>query len=112
MSKIYFSRRCLKLFFAVMLIGICFFIPENAFAKGSPGREKIADPEQIITGIVKDASTGNPLAGATIALKGSSQSATSDVNGAFSITVAMLRRRLMLELMPLLRYHYNPMLLI
>src|SRR5687767_11011953 len=87
MSKIYFSRRCLKLFFAVMLIGICFFIPDNAFAKGSPGRETIADPEQTVSGTIKDASTGNPLAGATIALKGSTQNATSDVNGAFSITV-------------------------
>ncbi|HKZ65461.1 MAG TPA: SusC/RagA family TonB-linked outer membrane protein, partial [Chitinophagaceae bacterium] len=87
MSKIYFLRHCLKLFLAAMLIGICFFIPENVFAKDSPERKKIADPEQAITGTIKDASNGNPLPGATISLKGSSQSATSDANGAFKITV-------------------------
>ena len=87
MSKIYFSRRCLKLFFAVMLIGICFFIPDNAFAKDSPGREKIADPYQTVSGTIKDANNGSPLSGATVTIKGSTKSTVSDISGAFTIEV-------------------------
>jgi len=75
MSKIYFSKRCLNLFFAAVLFSICFFIPEKAFA------------QQTISGTVKDAGNGNSLPGATIAVKGGSQSTTSNVNGAFTISV-------------------------
>jgi len=87
MSKIYFSRRCLKLFFAVMLIGICFFNPENAFAEDSPGRETIADPYQTVNGTIKDANNGSPLSGATITIKGDTKTAVSDISGAFTIEV-------------------------
>ncbi|MDQ3683777.1 MAG: TonB-dependent receptor [Bacteroidota bacterium] len=75
MRKSYFSKCWLKLFFIVLLAGICFFLPEKSFA------------QQTINGTVKDANNGNPLAGATIAVKGGSQSTASNVNGAFSIAV-------------------------
>jgi len=72
MSKTYFSKRWLKLFF---ITGICFIITGNAFA------------QQTISGSVRDATTGNPLTGATISVKGGNKSSVSDAKGAFSITV-------------------------
>ena len=86
MSKISFTRCCLKLFYAAMLLGSCFLTPRNVFAHDRPGNGRIAEPEQTIRGTIKDAG-GNPLPGATIALKGSAVSTTSDANGAFAITV-------------------------
>lgn len=74
MCKMYFSQRCLNLLAAVIAC-ICFFTPTNAFA------------QQRITGTVRDASTGNPLAGATIRVKGGTQSTVTDANGAFTIAV-------------------------
>lgn len=87
MSKISFTRCCLKLFCAAMLLGSCFLIPGNVFAHDRPGNGRITEPEQMIRGTIKDATSGNPLPGATIALKGSAVSTTSDANGAFVITV-------------------------
>jgi len=75
MRKIYFSKHSLKFFFAMLLTSICFFTPGNAFA------------QQTISGTVRDASTGNPLVGATIVVKGSNQSTASDAQGTFSIAV-------------------------
>ena len=59
----------------MLLTSICFFTPGNAFA------------QQTISGTVRDASTGNPLVGATIVVKGSNQSTASDAQGTFSIAV-------------------------
>jgi TonB-linked SusC/RagA family outer membrane protein len=75
MCKIYFSRRCLKLFAAIFTC-ICFFTPQNAFA------------QQPVNGTVKDAASGQPLAGATIAVKGGTASTVSDARGAFTISVS------------------------
>ncbi len=76
MSKIHFSQRCLKLFSVVLVTGICFFLPQNAFA------------QQTISGKVRDAANGAPLSGATIAIKGGSKNTVSDANGVFTIAVA------------------------
>ena len=86
MSKIYFSRRCVKLFVALLLVG-CFFIPGKAFAKKISGDKLITDPQQAIRGTVKDASNGKPLSGATISVKGSITNTVSNADGAFTITV-------------------------
>ncbi len=75
MCKIYFSRRCLKLFAAIFTC-ICFFTPQKAFA------------QQPVNGTVKDAASGQPLAGATIAVKGGTASTVSDARGAFTISVS------------------------
>jgi iron complex outermembrane receptor protein len=72
MSKTYFSKPWLKLF---LIAGICFSNNRNAFA------------QQTISGSVRDATTGNPLTGATISVKGGNKSSVSDAKGAFSITV-------------------------
>ena len=87
MCKIHFSQRSLTLFFAALLMGICIFNPGNAFAGRVSDKGIIANPQQTVSGMVRDAVNGNPLPGATIALKGSSQSVTSDVKGAFTIAV-------------------------
>src|SRR6185369_5365523 len=75
MSKIYFSQRYLKIFFAALVSGVCFFTPENIFA------------QQTVNGTVKDGVNGNPLVGATIGIKGGNKKTVSDDKGAFAITV-------------------------
>ena len=87
MCKIDFSGYCLKLFLAGLLTGIFLFSITNVFAKEVADGKKITNVEQTVSGVIKDASNGNPLAGATIAVKGGEQRTSSDANGAFSITV-------------------------
>jgi iron complex outermembrane receptor protein len=70
-----------------MLTGSCFLFPGDTFANDNPRKEKATAPEQTISGTIKDATSGNPLPGATVALKGSAVSTSSDANGAFTITV-------------------------
>ena len=43
--------------------------------------------QQVIRGTVRDAGSSKPLAGATVAVKGGTQSTVSDANGAFTLTV-------------------------
>ena len=81
MGKISFSRRGYFVLIALILFGICFLHPGNSFATPGTG------PEQTVSGTVKDASTSQPLAGATISVRGSNRNTTSDINGAFSIVV-------------------------
>ncbi|GEO10469.1 SusC/RagA family TonB-linked outer membrane protein [Segetibacter aerophilus] len=85
MCKIYFSHPWLKLCLVGLLAGICFFSPGTAFAKAGFEFEIFENPPQTVSGTVKDASTGKPLAGATINVKGGSQSTASDTRGAFTI---------------------------
>ena len=85
MSKIDSLRACLKLFVTAWLI--CCLTPASLFAKKIPDGKPITGFEQTVSGTVKDASNGIPLSGATIALKGSSKTVTSDADGSFRITV-------------------------
>lgn len=88
MSKmIYLSRCCLKFFLGVMVIGICCFLPRNAFAKKIAGEKEMTNPAQTINGTIKDAVNGKALSGATVALKGSLTNTVSNPDGAFTITV-------------------------
>jgi TonB-linked SusC/RagA family outer membrane protein len=86
MSKIYFYylQRSLKLFSAALIICFCFFAPENTFAKNILEN---SIKQKVVTGTILDAQDGKPLPGAGISVKGGSQTATSNENGAFSITV-------------------------
>ncbi|MCW3115372.1 MAG: SusC/RagA family TonB-linked outer membrane protein [Segetibacter sp.] len=86
MCKIYFSPGWLKVCLAC-LIFLSFLTPRTAFAKAGFGFEIFENPPQTVRGTIKDASNGRPLAGATINVKGGSQSTASDANGAFTITV-------------------------
>src|SRR5687768_4922432 len=74
MLKICISQRFMKSVFATILTCICFLFPSEVFA------------QVTTTGTIKDAG-GNPLAGATITVKGTSRSTVSDANGVFSISV-------------------------
>jgi TonB-linked SusC/RagA family outer membrane protein len=85
MCKIYFSRPWLKPCLAGMLAGICFFSPGTASAKAGFEFGLFENPPQTIRGTIKDASNGQPLAGATIIIKGGSQSTASDSRGSFTI---------------------------
>ncbi|MDB5231794.1 MAG: SusC/RagA family TonB-linked outer membrane protein [Chitinophagaceae bacterium] len=75
MHKIYSAQRCFKLFFSAIIICICLAIPGSAFA------------QRTVSGTVRDAVSGNPLAGATIGVKGGAINVASNANGAFSIPV-------------------------
>ena len=43
--------------------------------------------EKNVSGVVKDAKTGEPLSGATIAIQGTSTGTMTDLNGNYSLTV-------------------------
>ncbi|TYP95908.1 TonB-linked SusC/RagA family outer membrane protein [Sphingobacterium allocomposti] len=62
----------------------------NAYAHGNlfpeeRGSSYGAQVQQTVTGTVKDAGTGEPIIGATVAVKGTTVATQTDENGAFSI---------------------------
>ncbi len=75
MRKFNTIPRCRKLLFVVMMTCIGFIIPENTFA------------QQTVSGTIKDASTGTPLTGATVSVKGGRQNTVTGNQGEFTITV-------------------------
>ena len=56
--------------------------------KETPSKHFIKPPDQVITGRITDAASGNPLQGATIAVKGTRRTTSSAADGSFSISVA------------------------
>ena len=87
MRKDYLPKKTVRLLFAAILCGVCIFSPDIVLAEKTPGENKIANPDQTITGTIKDGSNGKVLGGATIAVKGGNQQTTSDNKGVFSIVV-------------------------
>lgn len=87
MSKSKLSLRSRKFFYAAILVCACFFIQGRALAERAPDDKTITNPEQTVSGTVKDASNGKALSGATVNVKGSLANTVTDVNGAFSIIV-------------------------
>jgi iron complex outermembrane receptor protein len=85
MSKICCLKNCLKLFLTALLIAC--LTPSVLFANGKPAGKHIHVFDQTVTGTIKDGANGVPLPGATVSLKGSAKSVTSDAAGSFSITV-------------------------
>ena len=67
-----------------LLLALCSL---TASGKGFPGKHFVNLPDQTITGRVTDAASGNPLAGATVAVKNTKRTTTSDADGNFSISV-------------------------
>jgi iron complex outermembrane receptor protein len=86
MKKISSLKRCLQVFPAVIIILALSFNPGSAFAKTISDGKTITNAQQV-NGTVTDAVTGKGLPGASIGVKGSSVATTSDINGAFAITV-------------------------
>lgn len=60
----------------------------SALAGENPPREISRATDQPITGKIVDAATGNPLAGATIRVKGTKRTTVSGADGSFTIQVA------------------------
>ncbi len=82
MSKFFLSQRTLKYVFAALL-GCAGSVPSvHVFAAGNRG----AYYDQPVSGTVKDAA-GKGLSGATISIKGTTKSTTTDASGAFSLQV-------------------------
>ncbi len=87
MSKFYYSRCHLKIFFAVLLSGSYFCLPAIALEHTSSGREAITILQQTISGTILDGLDGKPMVGASVAVKGGGQSTSTDANGSFSLQV-------------------------
>lgn len=88
MKKYHATQRFLQFVFIMLLGSTSCFLPQQAFAGGTTNGNTNNYFRQTITGTVKDATTGKGLPGATIIIKGTSQSATTDATGAFSLTVS------------------------
>ena len=86
MSKIYFSKCFPKLFFVSMVLSIFLFTSADVFAK-RVSDAPMGNPDQSISGTVRDANNRSPLMGATISVKGGTRTAVSDSKGSFTITV-------------------------
>ena len=82
MSKFFFSQRSLKFVFAAMLGCICTIPSGNVWAAGRSATVY----DQPVSGTVKDAS-GTALSGATVTIKGTGKSTSTDASGAFSLSV-------------------------
>src|SRR4051794_22027824 len=74
MPKICIPDRCLKILMTASITFLCFILPRESFA------------QRTATGIIRDVG-GKPLSGATIAVKGGTQTAVTDDKGTFSIAV-------------------------
>jgi iron complex outermembrane receptor protein len=96
MKKIYLSKPCFLLFPAMLFVSICVLNPSKTFAKEN-FNERIDANAQTINGTVKDAATGLALAGASITILGSDQSAVSDTYGAFTIIAPGTDSRLVIS---------------
>ena len=85
MGKSYFSNPP-SLSLVVLLIGLLLVCTPGVFANENPGvnADRLA---QTVSGTIKDASNGIPLAGATISVKGGNETTDSDSKGAFTISV-------------------------
>lgn len=87
MNKFYVPKRNLQLVFASLVCCSSFFIQGNAHAGIKPVEKSASRFDQTITGTVKDATTGIPLVGATIGVKGYSKTTSTDEKGAFTLAV-------------------------
>ncbi len=87
MRKCFLSKSGLKLLVAATLGTGCLFLPDDALATPGAGNKHSVRFDRVITGTVRDSSNSAPLAGATVAVKGGTQTASTDSRGAFTLTV-------------------------
>ena len=81
-------RKILKMWILALLC--CFWQVAYAYALTSVGGEEISvkiQEKRTLTGTVVDANDGQPLLGASILIKGTSDGVITDMNGNYSITV-------------------------
>ncbi|MEO6548580.1 MAG: TonB-dependent receptor [Ferruginibacter sp.] len=87
MSKHLFSQRQLVIIYAVNFMLFFCFSTSSLFAEVITGDATNATTEQGVSGTIVDAASQKPLSGATVTLKGSTRSTSSDANGEFTIMV-------------------------
>ena len=87
MRNVYSRMRYLRLCLASLFAAGCLISPVMLLAGDNAGKKRIAIIEQKITGTIRDVN-GNPLAGASVSVKGTVQNTVSDANGLFTLTVA------------------------
>jgi TonB-linked SusC/RagA family outer membrane protein len=86
MKKKYFRMNG-KLLFAACLLGIMPMQPQLAYASGAKA-SAVAAPQAIkITGKVVDATTGEPIIGCSVQVKGAKTGTITDANGGFRLDV-------------------------
>lgn len=80
-------RACFRLLSCIALMGAVFLLakPHSVMASEKLSHSNAFD--RIIKGQVNDAGTGLPLSGASLAVKGTKNSALTDAQGGFSISV-------------------------
>ena len=86
MGKCHLSSPRLKFLFAV-LIGTCLLYTPGVLAKNTTDEKNHSANAQVVNGTIKDGSNGSPLAGATVSVKGGSETTSTDSRGAFTISV-------------------------
>lgn len=74
MSKLYIS-----------LFAILFFSPSFIFANNNAGEN--TSPQKLVSGVVTDAHTGEPMVGVSVQIKNTTRGVTTDTQGKFSINV-------------------------
>src|SRR5689334_13804097 len=74
MPKICNPKRCLKLLLAASFTFLCFIMPRESFA------------QRTASGTIRDGS-GKPLSGATVAVRGGTQTTVTNDRGLFTISV-------------------------
>ncbi|MEP6628101.1 MAG: SusC/RagA family TonB-linked outer membrane protein, partial [Ginsengibacter sp.] len=70
---------------AALSLFVAFIFPQNLLATGS--KAPFPNADKIINGKVTDDATGSPLSGATVSVKGSNSSTTTNADGAYTINV-------------------------
>ena len=87
MRKCFLSKSGVNLLVAATIGAGCLFAPDAAYAGPGAGNKHSVRFDRVITGTVRDSSNSAPLAGATVAVKGGTQTASTDSRGAFTLTV-------------------------
>ncbi len=95
MRKFFFLQRSPQVWFTAVLF--CMGFSTHVFAEKMPVASPVTAPDQVVTGTIREAGTGKPLSGATIALKAGTKTAVSDANGAFSISVPNSKSQLVIS---------------
>ncbi|WP_343703803.1 TonB-dependent receptor [Chitinophaga sp.] len=85
MNKFYLKKHYLPLVLASVVCCCSLSTTGHARAAGLVHEKGSAKVQQTITGTVKDATTGELLAGATVGVKGVARTTSTDVKGAFSL---------------------------
>src|SRR5687767_14283819 len=77
MEKTHCAGPCRKLLYTLVLAASWLLIPSLSFSQAS----------KTVTGTIRDGGTSQPLEGATVAIKGTTQTTSTNSQGSFTISV-------------------------